>query len=159
KSAFPGGVWFVALAELQDPLRLGEMLRDVLALSRQSPLPALEQVISFLNEREAPMLLLLDNFEQITAGGAPVVWTLLNRVASLRCLVTSRQPLALPGERVVPVSPLPTPSLQPTTSTHSLDPTLLLTYSSIALFVDRAQRVRPEFQITPRNAGAIAALC
>src|SRR5262249_11911034 len=39
------------------------------------------------------------------------------------------------------------------------DPQELLQAPSIALFVDRAQLVRPEFQITAHNASALAALC
>src|SRR5262249_8003327 len=106
----------------------------------------------------------LDNFEQI-AGGAPIVWTLLNRVPSLRCLVTSRQPLALPGERQVPVLPLPVPEGSRMRVQGSAEPApapapqRLLTFPSVSLIVDRAQVVQPDFQITPRNATAIAALC
>jgi predicted ATPase/DNA-binding SARP family transcriptional activator len=159
-AAFPGGLWFVPLAELNDPLRLGEMLRDTLELPRQHQSPVLDQVIAFLNGRSEPSLLLLDNFEQIAAGGAPVVWTLLNRVPELRCLVTSRQPLALPGEREIPVLPLPVPGMEDWGwRMEAPTPEALLSFPSVALFVDRAQAVRPEFQITPRNAGAIAAIC
>src|SRR5262249_28162848 len=101
----------------------------------------------------------LDNFEQIAAGGASVVWTLLNRVPALRCLVSSRKPLSLPGEHDFPVPSLPIPVTDAAVSDTSLLPMHLLTYASVSLFVDRAQAVRPEFQITPRNAEAIAALC
>jgi len=159
KELFPGGLWFVPLAELDDPIRIGETIRDVLELPRQSHSPALEQVIAFLNALECPSLLILDNFEQIAAGGASGVWTLLNRVPSLRCLVTSRQPLSLPGERVIPVAPLQTPTMEALSPPQSLLPTHLLTYPSVALFVDRAQSARSEFQITPSNAKAIAAIC
>ena len=159
KESFPGGIWFVPLAELVDHRLLGETLRDTLGLPRQTQGPALDQVSTFLKEREGTSLLILDNFEQITAGGAPVVWTLMNRVGALRCLVTSRQPLSLPGEQEIPVSPLPTPVWEPQAPPETLLPTHLLGYASVALFVDRAQAARPEFQITPRNAEAIAAIC
>lgn len=180
KDAFPGGLWFVPLAEREDPLEIGEAIRDILDLPRQSQSAVLDQVITFLCGREAASLLVLDNFEQITAGGAPIVWTLLNRVPSLHCLVTSRQPLSLPGERVVPVSPLPVPGngnvglpLQGkkggaaswgvasamASSAAPPTPTELILYPSIALFVDRVQTVRPEFRLTAHNAGAVATIC
>jgi predicted ATPase/DNA-binding SARP family transcriptional activator len=162
REAFPGGLWFVPLVELDDPLRLGETLRDALELPRQTQSPVLDQVIAFLNGLAESVLLVLDNFEQIAAGGAPVVWTLLNRVPLLRCLVTSRQPLALPGEREIPVLPLRIPAkeeMEPWRYATSEAPSELLKYPSVALFVDRAQAVRPDFQITPRNAAAIAAVC
>lgn len=156
KEIFPGWIWFVSLAELNDPLRFGELLRDALELPRQTYPTAIDQAVDFLKALERPCLLILDNFEQITAGGAPVVWTLLHRVPELRCLVTSRKPLSLPGEREIPVLPLPTPR-EDASSASVL--THLSMYPGIALFVDRAQAARPEFQITQRNAGATAAIC
>lgn len=167
REAFPGGIWFVPLAEVSDPMRLGEALRDALELPRQSRAHPLDQVAAFLNDRQGAPLLILDNFEQITAGGAPLVWTLLNRVPSLRCLVTSRQPLSLPGEREMPLLSLSFPSLKAriekqdaeTESVFSLTPAELMAFPSVALFVDRAQSVRSDFQITPRNAEAVAAIC
>ena len=156
---FAGGIWFVPLSELFDPLHLGETLRDSMALPRQTDSPALDQVIDFLNDRRHPCLLILDNFEQITAGGAPVVWTLLNRVPLLQCLVNSRRPLSLPGELDVSVLPLPTPGLDRLGSADAVVPIHLLTCPSVVLFVDRAQSVRSDFQITPRNAVAIATMC
>src|SRR5207249_2275926 len=38
-------------------------------------------------------------------------------------------------------------------------PASLLQYPGVRLFVDRAQAVRPDFQVTERNATAIAGLC
>lgn len=35
----------------------------------------------------------------------------------------------------------------------------LLACPSVQLFVDQAQAVRPDFQVTPSNAAAVAALC
>jgi predicted ATPase/DNA-binding SARP family transcriptional activator/Tfp pilus assembly protein PilF len=164
REAFSGGLWFIPLVELNDPLRLDEVLRDALELPRQTQASALDQVIAFLSSLTEPFLLILDNFEQIVTGGAPLVWTLLNRVPQLRCLVTSRQPLSLPGEREIPILPLPVPEWKEESvgirdHGKSISPSELLKYPSVALFVDRAQAARPEFQITPRNAGAIAAIC
>ena len=159
KESFAGGIWFVALADLNDPLLVGEAIHDVLELPPHAQSPALEQVCDYLDGLEQPCLLILDNFEQIASGGASVVWTLLQRVALLSCLVTSRQPLSLPGERDIPVQPLPTPTSGESAPASSLLTTHLLTYPSVALFVDRAQAARPVFQITPRNAEAITLLC
>ena len=156
---FAGGIWFVPLSDIADRFLLGETLRDALELPRQTQSPVLDQVIDFLNDRRNPCLLILDNFEQISAGGAPVVWTLLNRVPLLQCLVNSRRPLSLPGEMEVPVLPLPTPVLDIPGSADAVVLAHLLTCPSVALFVDRAQSARSEFQITMRNAADIATIC
>ena len=124
--------------------------------------------------RSVRPLLVLDNFEHLAAGGALVVLTLLKRVPSLRALVTSRRRLNVGDEREFPVLPLPTPqtsvdssrltvgSRLPSTVNRQLStvsPESLMTFPSMQLFVDRAQAARPDFQVTKRNASAVAELC
>jgi predicted ATPase len=70
----------------------------------------------------------------------------------LSCLVTSRQSLGLPGEREYPLAPMATPN------GHG-SPERLNMFESVRLFVDRAQAVRPDFQVTSQNAPAVAELC
>jgi predicted ATPase/DNA-binding SARP family transcriptional activator len=136
----------------------------------------------------APPLLALDNLEQLLGDphgpndGAAIVRRLLVQAPSLRCLVTSRRRLGLAGEQAFPVSPLPVPQShgtkreegtslegghvrfalrkgQEADTVGDLEPAALLSFPSVRLFVDRAQLIRADFQITPRNAAAIAAIC
>jgi tetratricopeptide (TPR) repeat protein len=58
----------------------------------------------------------------------------------------------VPGEHLLLVPPLPTPA-------ETGSPERLLDCPSVRLFVDRAQAVRPSFQLTEGNAAAVAALC
>jgi len=177
KEAFPGGVWFVSLADLSDPRLIPGAIASVMRLPRSPNVEPLEQVVEFLNQRvignqtRSPVLLVLDNFEQLVEDGARAVQSLLERVASLTCLATSRRSLRLMGEREFPVRPLPTPDRSSgvlgywsdghniPTLHYSLTPERLMSYPSVQLFVDRAQAVRPDFQVTARNAGEVAALC
>src|SRR5205823_1197349 len=127
-----------------------------------------------------PWLLILDNLEQLLTlssepgaspgrDGAAVVWTLLQRVETLRVLVTSRQCLALPGEQEFPVAPLPVPGDgrqaivdsqdQMTASDPSSVVCRLATVPSVALFLDRAQAVKADFRLGPDNTAAVAELC
>jgi predicted ATPase len=69
-------------------------------------------------------------------------------------LATSREPLHVRVERVIPVSPLPLPELQ-----RLPDPATLAQVPSIALFVERAQAVDPGFMLTEENASVTAAIC
>jgi predicted ATPase len=93
---------------------------------------------------------------KLLAEGAPVVAEVLQAVPSLRCLVTSRQRLMVEAEREFVVLPLARPEATPAVP---WTPEKLARFASVQLFVDRAQEVRPDFQITRHNAGNLAALC
>lgn len=147
---FEGKVWFVSLAALNEARLIPGAVLEALELTRAPGLDPLEQIRARLAGQ--PAVLLLDNFEQLVAEGRTVVQSLLTQIPLLRCLVTSRVQLNLAGEQVWPVAPLPIPN-------GAVEPARLLQYPSVALFVDRAQAVRPDFQLTPRNAATIAQLC
>ncbi len=148
---FGGLVCFVGLAEVTNARRVVEAVAGALRLPPDPHQTPLAQIATHLGERRA--LLVLDNFEQVAGEGAPLVHALLARVPGLTCLVTSRQLLNLDAEREFALGPLPAPA--PSVAT----PDQLRLFESVQLFVDRAQAVRPDFQITPANAPALAALC
>ena len=143
-------VYFVPLADVTDPARIPDAVLNALELPHSANAPPLEQVVEALAAR--PALLLLDNFEQIDSDGPDIVWTLLERLPAVTCLVTSRQPLALDGEVEYPVHPLPVPTRPGT-------PERLMEFACVQMFADRARMVCPDFQVTPRNAEAIVAVC
>ncbi|WP_394793210.1 tetratricopeptide repeat protein [Armatimonas sp.] len=149
--SFAGVVWFVPLADLSDASLIPTAILQALSIPLSGSKEPLEQALTALQKQ--PTLLILDNFEQLVeAGGAELVQVLLSRVASLRCLVTSRQLLGLPGEAEFAVSPLATPNGSDT-------PERLGLFESVRLFVDRAQAAKPDFRITNGNAPAVAELC
>lgn len=175
---FHGGLWFVPLADLFDPGLMPGMIGDVLRLPRSPHREPLDQVTEFLNGRNAPVLLVLDNLEHLLAekmhkseDGAAVARALLERIPSLTLLVTSRQILGLEGEREFPVAPLPTPdsgvrvfrcsgnqeNASPTP--YPRTPEQLIQFASVRLFADRAQAIKADFQVTKGNVEAIARLC
>jgi predicted ATPase/DNA-binding SARP family transcriptional activator len=147
---FLGAVWFVALADTTDPAVCADTVLDSLGLTRSPLREPLDQVSEFLAKQRS--LLVLDNFEQLVEGGTEMVRSLITRVPVVTCLVTSRRSLGLAGEREFPLPPLPIPNGPDTPERLSL-------YDSVRLFVDRAQGVRPDFQVTSHNAPAVAALC
>jgi predicted ATPase len=150
KAAFAEAVCFVPLADLSDARLIFGALAEALCLQRSGSIEPLDQVVAALSRQ--PTLVILDNFEQLVEEGAILIQALLERVPTLTLLVTSRQRLNLPGEREFPVPPLPTPA-------EAELPERLLAFSSVQLFADRAQAVRPDFQITSRNVAAVATLC
>jgi non-specific serine/threonine protein kinase len=154
REAFQGRIWFVPLADLRDPERIPGAIRDVLRLPADAARDPLEQAASFLSE--APSLLILDNLEQLTAGGgaALVLRTLREQTPSLVCLITSRQMIGVEGERALPVGPLPLPYHDPS---YGLEP--LQENACVQLFVDRARASRPDFAINATNAPSVSRLC
>jgi predicted ATPase/DNA-binding CsgD family transcriptional regulator len=103
--------------------------------------------------RDKQLLLVLDNFEQVMAATALVV-NLLATCNHLKCVVTSRMALRLSGEHEFTVPPLRLPGAEALGVMAEL-----VHYPAIALFVSRAQAVKPDFQLAPANAAVIAQLC
>lgn len=149
--AYKGAVWFVTLTDLTDARLIPEAIRDALGLPRRADQDALEQAVTLLQGQ--PGLLILDNLEQLLPEATATVMALRNRCPHLSFLVTSRRRIALTGEREYPLSPLTLPN------TASRTPEGLMQSASVQLFVDRAQGVKPDFQVTSGNAAAVAALC
>ncbi|MEU0338337.1 LuxR C-terminal-related transcriptional regulator [Streptomyces bobili] len=101
---FPDGVWFVDLAPVLDPGRVGAAVAAVVGVGEQPGRGIDEAVLAALADRQA--LLVLDNCEQIRDGVAPFLERLLVACPLLRVLATSRARMMVPFERVFPVPPL-----------------------------------------------------
>ena len=139
------GVAFVALATLADPA----LVLPAIATTIGEPAvgtDAVEHVSDTLRER--PMLIVLDNFEQVL-GAVPQLVTLVNNLPTLQLLITSRSPLRLPNEIVEPLPPLAVPASGD--GTHDAP--------AMRLFLARAQDAAPDFRLTAGNAPAIVAIC
>jgi predicted ATPase/transcriptional regulator with XRE-family HTH domain/Tfp pilus assembly protein PilF len=148
---FADGVVFVSLAPLSEPSLVLPAIAQMLGLEEQAGQLVDEQLQRYLAERE--LLLVLDNFEQVVQA-ATVLAALLASCPSVKALVTSRAVLRVRGEQEFAVPPLDVPDL----AAHpALDD--LARYAAVALFVRRAQAVRPAFDLTPELAPTITAVC
>ena len=98
------GAWFVDLAPLTDPARLGEAIGDAVGAPAAPGIPRWRQVLSFLAERR--MLVVLDNCEHLLEATAAAAATLVTSCEDVAVLATSREPLGVRGERVFRLSPL-----------------------------------------------------
>ncbi len=152
RRAFPDGVWMVDLAALEDPSRLADTVAAALQVTDQSSRHAGRQLVDHLRDRT--QLIVLDNCEHLIDACARLVDRILHEVGAVRVLATSRQPLGISGEQVMPVTPLPVPD------PDTLPPTAVMKhYESVALLLDRAAAVQPSFELTRSNAAAVARLC
>jgi predicted ATPase len=152
-SGYNGAVWFVPLSDIHDGTLIPKTIADIVRIPGAETSASLELVCEWLSWR--PALLVLDNLEHIIGEVGPLIQDMLSRVPSLTILTTSRQRVGVSGEREVAVAPLPTPSFS---ASEIVDPDALLKSDSVQLFVDRAQSVRPSFQVTKENAGVLARL-
>ncbi len=146
---FGSAVWFVPLADIASAALIPESVLSSMGLELAGG-RALEQLIRVLGSR--PTLLVMDNLEHLLDGGPELLQQILQGAPKVRMIATSRQPLGIAGEQELPLAPLATPG-QPGT------PQRLLEFPSVEMFCDRAQHVKPDFQITGNNAEAVAALC
>ncbi len=149
--AFADGVCFVPLAPIFDPDFVLPAIAQTLGLKEAGNQPVSDLLKEYL--RNLHLLLFLDNFEQIVAA-APLLADLLASCPKLKILVTSRAVLHIQGEHEFPVPLLALPDLKQLPDSASLTE-----YAAVALFLQRAQAIKPDFQITPANAHAIAEIC
>ena len=148
---FPDGVWFVPLAAITDPDLVPYAITQALELRGATDESMPERLRTYLQGKH--LLLLLDNFEQVVKA-APLLSDLLAHSPGVKMLVTSRELLQLYGEHDYPVPPLSLPDLD-----RLPDLAALSDYEAIELFLQRAQAVNPGFQLTDRNAPAVAEIC
>jgi predicted ATPase len=145
-----GEVQFVDLTPVQEPALVPNAIAEALGVLDTGDRPIAEKLKTALRHRR--MLVVLDNFEQVV-GAAPALVALLSAAPAVRFLVTSRTLLRVSGEHAVEVGPLELPH-----AARANDPTTA-TAASVALFVERARAVKPDFEVTPQNVDAIAAIC
>jgi predicted ATPase/class 3 adenylate cyclase len=148
---FGDGVFFVGLAALTDPALVGSTVARTLGLTEQSARPDIDLLKEHLEPRQ--MLLVLDNLEHLP-GAAGVIEELLAVAPRLTVLATSRSSLKVYGEQEFAVPPLQLPA-----PNAAREAELTSKYEAVALFVQRARAVRPDFRITDDNVGAVAEIC
>ncbi|MFF2955337.1 BTAD domain-containing putative transcriptional regulator [Kitasatospora sp. NPDC057965] len=149
---WPDGVWLAELAPLERPDAVpgavvsalglretvlhtsGSMVADVIDSRTDDPV---RRLVEFCGRRR--MLIVLDNCEHLIQSAADLAETLLTECPGLTVLATSREPLGVPGETVLPVEPLPDPV-------------------ALRLLAERAAAARPGFD--PRvDPEACAEIC
>ncbi|MBE1490970.1 BTAD domain-containing putative transcriptional regulator [Plantactinospora soyae] len=176
--AFPDGVWIVELAgqgsaagtpagaiaqhahpraacTVADVVAAALGIRDDAAASLlpvTGPMPPAERLTDALRAKR--LLLILDNCEHVVEAVAELSDVLLRAAPGLRILATSQEPLGLAGEQLCPVTPLALPD-----SAVGPDPTVLLEFGAVRLFVTRAVAASPTFVLDAGNSAAVATIC
>ena len=137
RDVFDDRVYFVDLAPSRDVDAVLTAVGQAVGLRGASSTSLLDDLKAHIGAQ--PTLLVLDNLEQVLVAATAIV-ELLRDCPELKHLVTSREPLRVTGENVFPVPPL-------------------AQSEAVQLFVERAQAIQPDFQLTEENAGHVDELC
>jgi predicted ATPase/DNA-binding SARP family transcriptional activator len=136
------GAWLVELASVAQADEVAPAAAGALEASAfAGPQPAgstTQLIVRHLAGRS--LVVVLDNCEHVITAAAALADTLLGAVPGLRLIATSREPLGIPGEVLVPVGGLAIPA-------------------AVELFADRARAVRPGFLAGGQAGDVIEDIC
>jgi predicted ATPase/DNA-binding CsgD family transcriptional regulator len=149
--SFEDGARFVELGSLRDAGLVPETILRSVAQDAADLDSAEGALVASL--RQHNQLLVLDCFEHLL-DALPLVSRLLSTCPRLKVLATSRERLRLSGARELWLLPLALPE-----TGVAVSPADALASPSVKLFVERARASVPALDVTPENAGVIAAIC
>lgn len=170
---FPDGLYFVSLAppaESSAPVQrppdqmtqiLVASIATTLGYSLKETLPPTQQIIEYLRQDKARILLILDSFERLIEG-ANFLDTLLQTIPTFKVLVTSRERLNLMQEWVLELDGLDYPKRDWRLQSGDWSEDRLAelrNYSAITLFLQQAQKVQPGFDLSETDVSQIIRIC
>jgi predicted ATPase/DNA-binding CsgD family transcriptional regulator/Tfp pilus assembly protein PilF len=145
-SGFDEGRWFIELAGVSEPSLILPRIAQGLELRERAGVSLQDLLIEAIDGKE--ILLVLDNFEHLL-DGAVVLSQLLAQVSGPKILTTSRSPLNLAREYIVPIGPLDLS--KPADGAAQSE--------AVELFIQRSNAVRPGYRPSPAELQAIEAIC
>ena len=131
RSRYRDGAWICELAAVADAAAVPDLLATTLGVQQRLGHTVTDRLVEYLRGRS--MLLLLDNCEHVLGAVAGLVDNLVRDCPGLTVLATSREPLGVDGEQILPLQPLPVPP--PLTPGGALAAAVV---PSVALFCQRA---------------------
>lgn len=140
----------IGLASLRDHSLVASAIAHALGADTPAERQPLERIALEIGDAET--LLVLDNFEHVL-DAALLIPDVLERCPHLIVLVTSRAGLQVRGEQEYPVPPLALPG------SSDCEAETVARSAAVALLVERARAVRPDFQLTPENAAPVVGIC
>lgn len=149
-SRFHGGTWLVALAPLTDGGAVDAAFASALGVEPRPGMSMTESIVSSYVEQHA--LVIVDNCEHVIEEASRVVSALLRGCRELTVLATSREPLAVHGERRVDLLPLGVPAMDATPNETASSP-------AVRLLRERAAEAGRDLRIDESQAPVLAALC
>jgi predicted ATPase/class 3 adenylate cyclase len=149
-SDFKDGVWLIELAPLADSAFILSAIASVFNVREVQGVPLVTLMLDYLRAKQ--ILLILDNCEHLVEASAQLADQLLHSCPQLKIIASSREALGIPGEAVFRV-----PSLSLPDESSSVES--LMECEATRLFIERAAKTEPRFQLTDHNAISIAQIC
>jgi predicted ATPase len=137
-ASFPDGCWMVELAPVSVDDAVPFAFATGLGVTAARDGDVIDDLVARLRYKR--LLVIVDNCEHVLAAAAGVVERIVATCPTITVLATSREPLMVRGERLVPV-----PSLSPGDAER--------------LFLERARDEAPDLVIDADQARAVAELC
>ena len=147
---FPDGAWLCELASVGDPGGVGAAMAAVFGVKISPVRSPTETLVEVLGSKR--LLLVVDNCEHLLDAVAKLIRELARQCPGLAILATSREGLAIDGERIVPIPSLAPPS-------PDAEVSIVGQSDAVRLFVDRAAATKAGFALTQENAGSVAEIC
>ena len=148
--AYRDGVWLVDFGSISDPLLVPTSVAQVLGVREKTGTPLTAMLCAHLKARQ--LLLVLDNCEHLLHACAELAGAVLRGAAAPVIIATSREPLHVEGEQTYPLQTL-------SLADPSSGAEAIARSEAVQLFVDRARRQLPDFELTTARATAVAELC
>jgi predicted ATPase/class 3 adenylate cyclase/DNA-binding CsgD family transcriptional regulator len=136
---FGDDVRYVDLAPITDGDLVPVAVSRALGLPDQPGRSTMNSVVRYIGDRS--LLLVLDNCEHLLDASADLIASVLEACPALTVMTTSREPIGLAGEVTWRV------------------PSLSAGDEAVALFIDRARRVRPGFNAVDDDAVTVNEIC
>jgi serine/threonine-protein kinase PknK len=149
-SEYAAGAAFVSLASVTAAAEVMQTVAATLDIAEAHGRSALDALSAVIADRR--VLLVLDNLEQVIDAAGDIA-TLISRCPALTVIATSRRPLKIGAEAELALPPLELPADGATETDE------LLRCPSVALFVQRAEKVKRGFALSPANAVSVARIC
>ena len=149
---FIDGVWLVELAALADPTLVPQAIASAVGIREEPNRELLESLLDYLEPKE--LLIIFDNCEHMTGACAEIAERVLQQCPNLRLMATSREALRVGGETVWRGPSLSMPEAE---QMPAID--RLAQYEAVELFSERANVVKPGFEVNEENGESVNWIC
>jgi len=146
------GARYVDLSMLESKQDVYQAVAHAMDVHESSDMPLETAVLDKLRPME--MLLVFDNVDAVMEEAGPMIAKVVDFCPQIQVITTSRKQLTIPNVHHFPVTPMASPpegGIRNAVELSRLD--------SVALFMNRANLLNEEFELTDHNAPLIGAIC